>query len=97
MGLQGKPPLEPVVKGISTKSGHRYAECKAIVELEVSDGNGGRKDMTIQYPMQGERHLCALMHEKTTTDKGFPSKEYISHSNMQEISAVLKDIIKDKE
>jgi len=96
MGLQGKPPLEPVVKGINTKSGHRYAECKAIVELEVSDGNGGRKDMIIEYPMQGERHLCALMHENKVSAKGFDIKEDVSHSNMQEISAVLKDIIKEE-
>lgn len=83
MGLLEKLPLDPVVKGISTTESYRYEKCKAIVELEISDGNGGRKDLKITYPTQGERHLVALMKDADTG-------KTISHTNMQIISEVVK-------
>ena len=69
--------LDPFVKRIETISGAHYNQCKAIVSLDVSDGNGGRKDMIIEYPMQEERHLFMLMKDKETKrdvshDEKFP-------------------------
>lgn len=86
MGLFEKPPLDPIVKGISTTEGYRYDKCRATVELEVSDGNGGRKDLTITYPTQGEKHLVALMTDKETGDD-------ITHTDMQTISKVVRAAI----
>ncbi len=75
--------LDPFVKRIETITGAHYRQCKAIVELDVSDGNGGRKDLIIEYPMQEEKHLFMLMKDKSTRrdinhDEKFPIAKAIA-------------------
>ena len=69
--------LEPSVKRVEIASGMHYEQCRATVTLDVSDGHGGRKDLVIEYPMQGDNHLTMLMTDKETRkdishDEKFP-------------------------
>ena len=58
--------LGPIVQRVEITSGMHYEQCKATVTLEVSDSNGGRKDLVVEYPMQGDNHLTMLMKDKGT-------------------------------
>lgn len=77
----------PVVKKIETITNESYGRCKATVELEVSNDDGNRKNLTIEYPMQGNNHLTMLMIDKET-------KKDITHIDKFEISDVIMETLK---
>ena len=84
--LNRRIPLDPVVKSINTKESVHYYACRATVVLDISDGIGGRKDLTIEYPTQSGKHLICLMKYKDT------GKE-VDHFDMMEINAVVRSAV----
>jgi len=76
--------LDPVIKSINIETGNRYHECKATVELEVSDRDDNRIDLIVEYPIQGEKHLRMLMIDAKT-------RKDINHENKFPIRDVIKD------
>lgn len=56
----------PDIERIEVISGSHYSQCKATVDVNISDGNGGKRNITIEYPMQGDVHISALMQYKDT-------------------------------
>ena len=58
--------LAPNVQRIEIVSGMYYRQCKATVAVDISDGNGGRKELVVEYPMQGDTHMATLMQHKDT-------------------------------
>jgi hypothetical protein len=87
--LKGKD-LDPEIKSIDLKCGHHYKDCRAQVTFDVSDGNGGREDLVVEYPMQDDRHLIMLMEKRT----GEGTKtETIGIQDIHRLSIVLKDAL----
>jgi hypothetical protein len=86
MTLYKEKNLDPVVQRVETKSGVHYNQCKAIVTLDISDGNGGRKDLVVEYPLQGDNHLCMLMKDKET-------RRDINHDEKFPIASAILDKI----
>ena len=82
--------LDPEIKSIDVQCGHHYRQCKARVTFDVSDGNGGREDYVIEYPVQDERHLVMLMERHT--EEG-TKKETIGYPDIQRLSIILKDAL----
>lgn len=89
-------PLTPEVVGMDIVTGHQYSKCRATVTLDISDGNGGREEMVVEYPVQNDRHLTMLMQKKITIGDGAQFEE-ISHPDKQKLSAAIKDIVSKKE
>jgi len=64
--------LDPKIKEIKTERGSQYTRNKTIVTLDVackSEEGVGRKEIKIEYPMQGERHLVMLMSHVETGEQ----------------------------
>lgn len=66
-----KNPL-PDIERIEVISGAHYSQCRATVDVSIYDDSGEKKNITIEYPMQGDMHITALMRYKDT-------KENVSH------------------
>ena len=58
--------LAPNVQRIEIESGTHYRQCRATVAVDISDGRGGRKELVVEYPMQGDMHMATLMQHKDT-------------------------------
>jgi hypothetical protein len=56
----------PDIERIEVVSGAHYSQCRATVDVNISDGNGGKRNITVEYPMQGDMHITALMRYKDT-------------------------------
>ena len=84
MNLYARGQLEPIVKSITAVGSSSYDKNRATVTLEINDGKGGREEITVEYPIQGGRHLVSLMTD-VETGKGF---DYI-------VSGLLTAVIKD--
>jgi hypothetical protein len=82
-----KMSIFPCIKKIETVTDESYNKCKATVELEISNGDGSKKDIVIEYPMQGANHLTMLMVDKET-------KKDITHIDKFEISDVIMKTVK---
>lgn len=93
MFTKARGPLNPEVKDIKIQAGTRYDQCRAKVTFDVSNGNGGREDLTIEYPIQGDRHLIMLMEKRSDEESCMPSKAGMSHVDVQELASVLKDTL----
>jgi hypothetical protein len=89
MLLNHKKPLDPEIKDINIKRGARYDQCRAEITFDVSDGNGGREDLKVEYPMQDDRHLMMLM-EKHVDKDGVVSRESVPHNDAQELAGVIR-------
>ena len=84
-----KGDLNPSIQRIEVESGVFYSQCKATVAVEISDGNGGRKDLIVEYPMQGEIHMATLMkHKDTKTD--------VNHAIKMPIVEAIDNMIRGK-
>jgi hypothetical protein len=68
----------------------RYGNSGVKVTLDISDGNDGREDLTIQYPIQEDKHLTMLMEPVKGEDGKVRS---IDHLERKELSDVIKDAI----
>ena len=82
--------LDPVIKEIDIQKGCHYKHCKARVVFDVSDGNGGRTDITVVYPVQEDRHLIMLMEEQ---EEGTNTTKRIGFPEMHSLSTALKDAL----
>lgn len=94
--MKTKTELLPEVVGMDVVTGHNYSKCRATVTLDVSDGNGGREEIVVEYPVQNDRHLTMLM-QKRVGDSGETHTEDISHPDKQAISSVIKELVDKKE
>ena len=76
--MKHKTPLDPEVVGIDIVSDNNYTKNRATVKLDVSDGDGGRKEMKVSYPIQNDKHLIMLMKDdETGKDVNHPDKHLI--------------------
>jgi hypothetical protein len=75
------------VQRIEITSGMFYNQCRATVAVEVSDDNGGRKDLVVEYPMQGDNHMHMLMKDKET-------RKDINHAVKLTIADAINNAIK---
>lgn len=82
--------LNPEIIGIDITDSMHYSKNRATVLLEISDGNGGREKLTVEYPIQGNRHLTMLMTNKETG-------ESVNHLDKQVLSGIIKNIVENKE
>lgn len=78
--------LDPIVQRVETISGMHYSQCKAVVTLDISDGKGGRKDLTVVYPLQGDTHMVMLMKDSET-------RKDINHDEKFPIASAILDKI----
>jgi hypothetical protein len=88
--------LDANIKGIDVRTGHQYSKNLAEVTLDISDGNGGRKDIVVTYPVQDERHLTMLMREKVSAADVIKLED-ISIVDAHELSKAIKDVILKKD
>jgi hypothetical protein len=86
--------LNPEVKGIRVKNGARYDDSKACVELEVSDKNGERRSLNVEYPVQGDRHLVMLMCEVKQGENGERISNNIPHNQKCELRDAINCVAK---
>jgi len=77
------------VQRIEVVSGVHYNQCRATVAVDISDGNGRRKEMVVEYPMQGDLHITALMQHKGTNKD-------VSHDVKMSIAEAIDNIVKGK-
>ena len=78
--------VDAFVKRIETVTGRHYHQCKAVVNLAISDSKGNMKDLTVEYPMQDDLHLTALMVDKETGRR-------ISHDIMMPLVKIIGETL----
>lgn len=88
--------LDANIKGINVTEGHHYSKSRAEITLDISDGNGGREDVTVTYPVQGDRHLTMLMKKKVQVGENVLLKD-ISLPDAKELSETIKNVVLKKD
>jgi len=87
MRTHDREDLAPNVQRIEIVSGMHYRQCKATVAVDISDGNGGRKELVVEYPMQGDTHMATLMQHKDT-------KMDVNHAIKMPIVEAINNMVK---
>jgi len=84
--MKRRKPLNPEIKGIDVQRSSRYIKSRATVTFEVSNENEEREELTVEYPVQDNRHLTMLLKDKE-------NKVSLDHEQITELSTAIKGVI----
>jgi non-canonical (house-cleaning) NTP pyrophosphatase len=89
MSMKDGRKLDAKIKDVKIECGAKYEQCFAKIVFDISDGKGGREDLAVKYPIQGDRHLVMLM--RGDTELGDTQEYILDHKDIQNLAAKIRE------
>lgn len=89
----GRELSDAKVKNLEIRSNQRYEKSIVEVTFDIPDGKGGREDLVVKYPIQGERHLVMLMHECDAGLEEESKNGRLDHNDILTLTLLVRELV----